>query len=294
MSSIAPPIPRLSFAETIMRHWWSAALVAAFVVSSFARGAAAAPETEDLGPKVKAWIGQLEDKDRRIRYQAIAGLAKAGPKAAEAIPALEKMKQDPDSYNQSLAAYALAYIRPDTTSKSTPQELLAMIKDKEKPAATRSVAAGHLAKHGAAAAAIAYDDLVGTLKNDNDAYTRALAAYALPYLKPKSPTSAPALAEALRDKNKNVARTAASSLAEVLGKDASTAAPTVILVLAEEKDAYHRALAAYVLGSISPDKTTASAALVKATKDENAMVQEAAKAALKKVDPDTAKKQGIQ
>lgn len=294
MSSIAPSIPRLSFAEMIMRHRWSAALVAAFVVSTLAGNGAAAPEKEDWGPKVKAWIGQLDDKDQKIRYQAIAGLAKAGPNATEAIPALEKMKQDSNPYNQSLAAYALAYIRPDTTSKSTPQDLLAVIKDKEKPAAARSVAAGHLAKHGAAAAAVAYDDLAGVLKSDKDGYTRALAAYALPYLKPKSPVSAPVLAEALRDKNKNVARTAASSLAEVLGKDASIAAPTVISVLTEEKDAYHRALAAYVLGSINPDKTIASPALVKATKDENTNVQDAAKAALKKVDPDTAKKEGIQ
>jgi HEAT repeat protein len=277
-----------------MRHWWFAALLAAFVLSTSARNGNGAPDKEDWGPKVKAWIAQLEDKDQKVRYQAIAGLAQAGPKAEEAVPALEKMKASGDAYSQSLAAYALAYIRPDTTSTSKPEDLMAVIRDKDKPAASRSVAAGHLAKHGAAAGKPIYDELLGMLKNDKDGYTRALAAYALPYLKPKSGESAPALAEALKDKNKNVARTAASSLAEVLGKDASNAAPLVVAVLKDEKDAYNRALAAYVLGAINPDRSIATPALIKATKDTNPNVQDAAKAALKKVDPDAARREGIQ
>jgi hypothetical protein len=277
-----------------MRHWWFAALLAAFVLSTSARnGTAFPPDKEDWGPKVKAWIAQLEDKDQKVRYQAIAGLAQAGPKAEEAVPALEKMKASGDSYNQSLAAYALAYIRPDTTSKSTPQDLMAVIRDKDKPAASRSVAAGHLAKLGATAGKPIYDELLTMIK-DKDAYTRALAAYALPYIKPKSGDSAPALADALRDKNKNVARTAASSLAEVLGKDAFNAAPIVAAVLTDEKDAYNRALAAYVLGNINPDRGVATPALLKGIKDMNPNVQDAAKAALKKVNPDAAKREGIQ
>lgn len=280
-----------------MRHLWSAALLAALVIGSGARSGAFAanPKDKDWGPEVKTWIGQLDDKDARVRYQAIAGLAKAGPQARDAIPALEKMQQDKDPHKQALAAYALAYIKPDTTSKSSAEDLIAVIKDKDKAPASRSVAAGHLAKQGAPAAKAAYDELLVLLKNENDAYGRALAAYALPYLKPNAPDSANPLAQALKDKNKDVARTAASSLAEVLGKNAGAAAPIIVTVLDEKetKDAYNRALAAYVLGQIKPDNAVAVPALIKALKDPNPKVQDAAKASLKILDPQAAKREGI-
>lgn len=278
-----------------MRHLWSAALLAALVLGTSARDSVGAPEKEDWGPKVKEWIGQLKDKDPKIRYQAIAGLARAGTNATEAVPALEDMKKDSDPYNQSLAAYALAYIKPDKTDKRSAQDLMAVIKDKDKPAPERSIAAGHLARIGDKAGAAIYDEVGNMLRDDKDDYSRALAAYALPYLKGKGPESAPALADALRDKNKNVARTAAASLTEVLGAKASTAAPIVIKVMEDHKEPYHRALAAYVLSAISPDKALAGPALVKVIKeDKNEKVKDAAREALKKVDPAAAKKEGIQ
>jgi HEAT repeat protein len=251
----------------------------------------AKPDAPIDGKPIKDWIAMLDNKDRKVLYDAVAALAKAGPKAANAVPALEKLQKEGDPYNQSLAAYALAYIKPETDDKSTPQELIAVLKDKEKPQAARSVAAAQLARKGINAAVV-YTDLQTLVKNDGDAYGRALAAYLLPYIKPKSNETASLLVETLKDKNKDVARTAAAALAVTLGEHARNSAAGIVVVLEGDKDPYHRALAAYVLGSIKPDPSLVVGPLVKVAqeKNQNPNVKKAVIDALKKIDPEAARK----
>jgi hypothetical protein len=253
------------------------------------------PKAENVkvdGRPIKEWIGLLDNKDRKVVYDAVAALAKAGPKASDAVEPLQKMQKEGDPYNQSLAAYALAYIKPQTDDKSTPKQLVAVLKDKEKSQADRSVAAANLARKGITAAGETWGDVLALSKEETDAYGRALAAYLLPYLKPKSTETATLVVALLKDKNKDVARTAAASLAVTLGEHARGVAPAVVNVLEEDKDAYHKALAAYVLGSIKPDPAVAVGPLTKVAqeKNQNPNVKKAAIDALKKIDPEAAKR----
>jgi HEAT repeat protein len=241
-----------------------------------------AKDVEVEGRTVKQWLQILDGKDRKESYRAAAALAKAGPKAAEAVPVLEKMqKDDPDAYKKNLASYALAYIKPEEFTKRSAPELIAFIKAPENSAIQRSVAAAHLAKMGPQAGEQTCRELVAILTDDKDPYARALAAYALPYLKPTVDAGAP-LAEALKDENQDVARQAATSLTFLGEKARGTA--TAVLPLCESKDPSKRALAAYVLGNIKPDRNQVLPALQKLAKDKNPSVAQAAQEALKKVD----------
>lgn len=258
-------------------------------LSLFASAARAAdekaPESKEFtvdGRTIKQWIGALESRDRKECRAAAAALARAGARAIDAVPVLEKMQSEGDANQKSLAAYALAYIKPATAGSSGPQDLLAVLKNKGQSTAQRGIAAGQLAKLGSAAPAAVVDDLVAVLKNDPDAYTRALAAYVLPYVRP-TPEVSRLLGETLDDKNKNVARAAAAALV-VMGDKAFAAGPAVVK-LTQSKDPYKRGLAVYVLANIKSDPGEALPALLKLLSDEDADIAKSAHEAIKKIDP---------
>jgi HEAT repeat protein len=245
------------------------------------------------GKTVKQWLEVLEkSKDLKETRAAAQALAAAGTKAAEIAPDLEKMqKDDPDPDKKKLASYVLAYVKPDGANKLTAPELVKIIRSKEADGTQRNVAAAQLAKLGEKAGETAFGDMVFTLRNDQDTYARALAAYVLPYLRPNSIDPARPLADALKDRSRDVARMAAASLV-VMGNSARLVGPLVVPLL-EDPDPYRRALAAYVLGYINPDRAIATPALLKLMTDRNENVVKAARDAIKKIDPATAKREGI-
>jgi HEAT repeat protein len=163
--------------------------------------------------------------------------------------------------------------------------------------------------------------LVLALK-DEAAQVRAGAAAALYWIAPEAGTAAPALAGALQDQDSRVRRLSGLALAR-LGPDARSAVPARIQVLVDE-DARVRAAASSALGGIGPDaaaglvealqkdreariRAAAAAALpaipgktpvavpalIKALTDADAGVRAAAALALKKIDPQAARKAGV-
>jgi len=156
---------------------------------------------------------------------------------------------------------------------------------------------------------------------DEAAPVRAGAAAALYWIAAEAGTAVPALTGALQDPDSRVRRLSALALARI-GLGARSAVPALIQVLVDE-DARVRAAATSALGRIGPDAATgvvealqkdkapriraaAAAALpaipdrvpatvpalIAAMKDADAGVRAAATLALKKIDPQAAKKAG--
>jgi HEAT repeat protein len=269
-----------------MRYATIAVLGTALLLTGLARGQDKKKDADLDARTLEQLIQRLKSKDRNESYAAAATLAKVGTRAQEAVATLEEMeKADPDPYRKSLATYVLTYVKPDApASKATPQELLATLKTRTNAPAQRSLAAAHLARIGEDSGDAIYRDVVFLLKHDQDAYTRMLAAYVLPYLQPNNFDIPVMLAGALKDKNRETAKTAATSLV-VLGRRANTATPHLVKML-DDKNPYTRALAAYVLGQIDPEKQLVLPALQKLIGDPNENVSKAAREALKKLQPE--------
>ncbi len=115
-----------------------------------------------------------------------------------------------------------------------------------------------------------------TLKSEKAA-ERAASARILGEIGPAAKDAAPALAEALKDVDRDVRQNAAQSLGYI-GPGAKGAAPALITAL-QDKEWQVRKSAAFALGKIGSQE--AEAPLKAARKDKVKAVQDAAKAALK-------------
>jgi HEAT repeat protein len=135
----------------------------------------------------------------------------------------------------------------------------------------------------ALAAALSAEDRSGdvrglqiTLKSEK-ASERVASARILGEIGPAAKDAAPALAEALKDPERDVRQNAAQSLGYI-GPGARVAAPALIFAL-KDNDAQVRRSAAFALGKTG--SVEAEAALKAARKDPSEPVRDAAKAALK-------------
>jgi HEAT repeat protein len=76
---------------------------------------AAASAIAKIGPPAKsavpALIDALKDDEKLVRTESIAALGKIGPAAADAVPMLIKLADDNDWATQSLASAAIAAIQ---------------------------------------------------------------------------------------------------------------------------------------------------------------------------------------
>ncbi|MBN9692918.1 MAG: HEAT repeat domain-containing protein [Verrucomicrobia bacterium] len=77
--------------------------------------------TNPIPDIVVAFVRRLEDQDRFVRYQAMVGLARFGPAASNAVPALIPVIGTPQSH---LAAYALGAIGPASSAAVPPLRTL--------------------------------------------------------------------------------------------------------------------------------------------------------------------------
>ena len=115
-----------------------------------------------------------------------------------------------------------------------------------------------------------------TLKSEKAA-ERAASARILGEIGPAAKDAAPALAEALKDTERDVRQNAAQSLGYI-GPGAKSAAPALIAAL-QDKEWQVRKAAAFALGKVG--SLDAEEPLKKARKDQVKGVEEAAKTALK-------------
>lgn len=78
---------------------------------------------------IRSLMKMLGTKDKRQRARALKSIAKAGPKAAVALPKLREILRQEDSYDKTLALRCLAEIGPGAAD-AVPQ-LHALLKDKD-------------------------------------------------------------------------------------------------------------------------------------------------------------------
>jgi hypothetical protein len=192
-------------------------------------------------------------RDQEARREAVRiALAPLGPRSKAAIPALARALQDESAEVRAGAAVALYWLAPQA---------------------------------GAASAAL------GTALQDSDLRVRRFSWLALERMGPEARPAARALAKGLVDQDAGVRIAAARALRQI----GPPAAAGVIEALRKDPDRRVRAAAASVLPELRADgdiHKQVRDALVAALKDTDAQVRAAAAVALKKVDPEAAKKAG--
>jgi hypothetical protein len=140
----------------------------------------------------------------------------------------------------------------------------------------------------AAEARTAVPALTGALQ-DRDSRVRRHSGLALARLGPEARGAVPALIQVLVDEDARVRAAATSALARI-GPEAPAA---LVEALRKDKDARIRAAAAAALPMIPDRGPAAVPALIEAMKDADAGVRAAAAQALKKIDPQAAKKASV-
>jgi HEAT repeat protein len=260
----------------------------------------------------------LKHAEAGVRAEAAEDLGQIGAEAKSAVSALRKALDDGDGFVRVFAAEALWRIDPDN-KESLPTLLKAM---GSKQTGVRAAAVAALLAVGAPGRGTV-PQLTVVLREDRDADTRAVSAFALGRLGPESDDPAcprrdvvRALGKALRqDKDESVRKWAASALLK-FGPDAKPAladlraalmdksegvAMWAIVVLSRlgpdgsaalaaalgEKGCRQRDSVAYFLGDLGPHSKDLVPALRKALDDEDAGVRWAAADALLRIDPDT-------
>lgn len=166
-------------------------------------------------------------------------------------------------------------------------EWLNLLKDRTNE--NRAEAAQKIAKMGKGARPIT-PALIGLLKDQKDAYGRRLAAYALGYIRPTPEIAAPALIEALNDKDKDpdgVRRLAAQAFIRLGARVTRNYTKDVVAKLKDKEDPDVRQLAAYIVSNIDANPDDVRQPLINAAKKEQVdYVKKTMVDALKKVDPD--------
>jgi HEAT repeat protein len=210
---------------------------------------------EQAGPAVPALVQALWDEDTRVRSSAAEALGRIGSPARPAIPALIAMLQGPG--------------QPDFLYSSASEALGLM-----GPAARAAVGV-----------------LREKLKHP-DSYVRVNAAKAL-WLIDRSRSGEDAAMVGLEDRNDRARLCAAETL--WLMQQHPQSIPTLIELLSEPgpKAANGRYMAARALGRIGAPARAATAALLEASNDVEAPLRETALEALKRIDPEAARKAAV-
>jgi HEAT repeat protein len=159
------------------------------------------------GKLLSAWIEQLTDRSATARQEAAEALGKIGPAAKPAVGPLIAALADSDDAVRDAAAEALAAFGKDAVAP-----LVAALKHTD--ANVRRGAAAALSNMGPAARD-AVEPLVTLLKNDADADVREAAIRALGAIGPDAKTAAPALRDALTDKDQRIREAAATALKRI-------------------------------------------------------------------------------
>jgi HEAT repeat protein len=186
----------------------------------------------------------LKDSSTPVRMNVVLTLARMGPAAATATPALaESLANDKEDGIRKECAKALAFIGK-----------------------------------GADSAAPALIKALG----DSSSEVRQYSAYALGRISPDPKVVLPELLKAIKDKDKTVRGYAIHAIGS-LGKAATPAIPELIRVLKDDVVAEVRLAAIEELASFGPDAKAALDALTIASRDGKPAIREAAQDALKKI-----------
>jgi len=260
--------------------------------------------------EVKANISALGNPDADVRRGAAEALARLGPSAVEAIPALIATLNDTDTGARWHSAVALGAIGPGAvellvgalrgTNATTRQgaalalgrmgpsasralrPLITALKDPDASVRERAAEALGLLGPGAAPAAA---ELVRLL-SDTDPYVEGKVAETLGKI---GKEAVPSLTPALQDRNRTVRWCAAIALGRI-GAAAREAVPALTTAL-EDRDENVRWCAVIALGSVGVPALGAVPALVRCLHDKDEDVRRGADLALEQIDPTFAKRE---
>jgi len=192
-------------------------------------------EGEKAADAVPALTALLEDPSPIVRAHAVRSLGEIGAAAKPAVPALAKLISDSDETVRQRVIVALRRIRPDP--KIAVPLFVKLMEDPDPAVRIRALRA--LSSTGKEAVPF----LIEVLKDKKTAYWAALA---LNQIGPDAQEAVPALTELLGDKRPEVRREAILTLAEI-GKPAAPAVGELVKAMDDELD---RMPAVYALGRI--------------------------------------------
>jgi HEAT repeat protein len=183
----------------------------------------------------------LDDENILLRIAAIEALASAGPKAAEALPALIKALDDADGEVRLTAAGAIGKIGPG--SKEAIDALVVKLEYKER--VMREAAAHALGNIGPAA-----EKAVPILIKDLKTLEEPMCLPAMDALARIGAASVPSLIEVLGSKKPGVRIHALQILSDI-GPGAESALPAIVTIL-KKGSILEAEIAAEAIGSIGP------------------------------------------
>ena len=237
------------------------------------------------------WIVALRDRNPDVREQATICLARIGPAAPQAAPALIQALDDDVPLIRAKAAFAL--LKTGVRDKSAVPKLIVLLKD-ELPL-TRLDASMVLNQMGPEARE-AVPALVEAIRDQANAIrlyaspvnTRQHAAAALGSIGPEAKSAAPILIQALRDEDRILREIAARSLGRM---HCAEAVPALVeAVRADQGLGYWGAIS---LGEIGPEARSAVPILRELLRAPNPPTRTEAANALRKIDPEAAAKAGL-
>jgi HEAT repeat protein len=210
------------------------------------RGSAAVPELRKA----------LKDTNDQVRIAAATALGRIGPEAKASIPSLIEALDDKHRYVRAEAAKALS--RMGDAADAAVRPLFQVMVDED--IGVRHNAAEALARIGP----VAFPSLIERLKHE-DKQVRMEAAYGLGVTGGDATDDVClALADALKDPDRDVRQLAAESLGKI-GLIAKPAFSALIQTLQDE-DQFVRLHAAYALSLIDPARSAAAVAILKDAK----------------------------
>jgi HEAT repeat protein len=221
--------------------------------------------------RIPALIRALSETKVSVRWNAARDLARLGPEAAPALPALEAALGSPDPTTALWARYAIAVISGNPTGHL--DHFIRALTDKKVFAGMAAAAIAGLGQ----VASPAVPALIQSLSSEHPD-NRWSAACALANIGPHARDSVSALIRALEDQDEKVRWYAAWALAEI-GPDSAPAVPALIERLNDFDDDV-RGYAAMALGRIGPAARAGVPALAALKNDENGAVREEAETAL--------------
>jgi HEAT repeat protein len=253
-----------------------------------------------LGPAAKPalskLISMLDDSAPEVRALAAFAIGKIGPESARAIPALQKLITRPLAPNPQgtsafqdryVAAYALGAMGPAARAALPQIELLRQ----DSNMIVRAVAeAAFIRISGAGLSAI-----VEPLKAPSDSTNWLFAAEAVQFLGTNGAPAIPFLLQALQSTNARVSSLALNALAAIHMSPEITIPAILPLIGINNTNAWDRANALDVLRSFGPSARGLApvAILLQALTDPDLNVRAHATNALRHIDPEAAKKAGI-
>ena len=228
-----------------------------------------------LDDRIATLAAALSDEKVSVAWNAAKELAKLGPEASSALPALSESLRSSDATTALWARYAIARITGDAA-----KHLPVLIKALDDRRVFPGMAATALGGLGAEARD-AVPRLTELLSPSSHPDNRWSAAFALAQIGPPAAGAVPALAEALDDPDEKLRWYAAFALGEI-GPPAAPALPALTRAL-DDYDDDVRFYAARAVGRIRRPDPLALDQLQKLLEDENDNIRAEVKEAIESI-----------